>query len=119
MRVIPYGRVWLFLLPIYIGLASSGVIFLLSQIKPKISHYNTVLAITLSVWSSWNVIHSQPKGISDNFEQTTIFFKDYLKQGDRVLAEANPDPSLIYYFKRYNVPVKYLVSIWTLISVYW
>ncbi|MEF9475646.1 MAG: glycosyltransferase family 39 protein [Candidatus Mariimomonas ferrooxydans] len=113
-RLIPYERVWLFLLPIYIGFASSGLSFLLSYIKSKISLYNTVifsiLVITLTVWLGWNSFQSQSRRAYDDYEQVTIFMKDYLKPGDRVLTEANPHPSMMYYFKRYNVPARHLIS---------
>ncbi len=115
-RVVPYIRVWLFLLPVYIGLASAGVIFILNLLKLKKSAYNAVilalLAIALSGWLIWNDLN--PRDYSsktiDN-ETIAVFMKDYLRPGDRVLDFAgneDPDPSMIYYFKLHDVPIKYL-----------
>ncbi len=116
-RVTPYTRVWLFLLPVYIGYASAGVIFLLSRVKFRKSHYHTViysiLAVTLSVWLSLNVkLPYYLDKVIDN-EPIALFLKDYIKPGDRVLDFAgneDPDPAMIYYFKLHDVPVKYLIS---------
>ncbi len=116
-RVVPFPRVWLFLLPLYIGLASSGVSYLLRPIESKISHYKHVifgiLTITLSFWLSLNVIHtksvyySEQTGTLRDAKAITIFLKDYLKPGDRVLAFCPSDIPLVYYFNLYDVPVKH------------
>ena len=117
-RVVPYARVWLFLLPLYIGLSSAGVSYLLRPFESKFSKYFSVsvaiLAITISLWMSLSFV--KPPYYSDKIldnEPITIFLKDYLQPGDRVLdtaARESPDPSLIYYFRRYDVPVKFLIS---------
>ncbi len=122
-RVVPSPRVWLFLLPLYIGLACSGVSYFLRPVELKTSHYKSgifaIVAIILSFWLSLNVVQlkavyyaSDPhcsKELRDN-EQIAVFLKDYLKPGDRVLDASFPDPPLIYYFKLYDIPVKYLAS---------
>jgi len=117
-RVIPYVRVWLFLLPLYIGLASSGVSYFLRPIGSKINHYRyvifVILVITLSFWLSLNVIrtksvyYSEEQGTLRDAEAITIFLEDYLKHGDRVLAVCPSDAPLLYYFNLYDVPVKHL-----------
>ncbi|NOZ69766.1 MAG: hypothetical protein GXP46_11120 [Deferribacteres bacterium] len=117
-RVVPYNRVWLFLLPVYIGTASAGVVFLLNRIKLKKSDYHVVifpfLVVVLSAWLIWNVVtpHYYLGKAMDN-ETITVFLKDYLKPGDRVVDFAgneDPDPSMIYYFKLYDIPIRYLIA---------
>ncbi|MDH5661480.1 MAG: glycosyltransferase family 39 protein [Elusimicrobiota bacterium] len=116
-RVVPPVRVWLFLLPLYIGFASSGVSYLLRTIGSKINRYNYVifgiLTITVSFWLSLNVIHTksvyyyQDNRTLRDAETITIFLKDYLKPGDRVLADCPSDAPLMYYFNLYDVPVEH------------
>ncbi len=111
-RVVPDNRIWLFLLPVYIGLASAGVVFLpsLSKLK-KIGRHAVIvplLTVTLFFWLSWNVLHSQRGDAVYDYEPVTFFLKDYLKPGDRVLdAFVDQHPSSIYYRGLYHIPVKY------------
>ena len=119
-RVVPYSRVWLFLLPLYITLASSGVSYLLKPVESKISHHKSailaILAITLSFWLSLNGIHRQSVyysnegGTSKDAEAITVFLKDYVNPGDRVLAVGSAGPPLKYYFNLYDIPGEYLSS---------
>jgi hypothetical protein len=121
-RVVPYVRVWLFLLPLYIGLASSGIFYLLTRlIEPKFKHYKSfitaVLAVVLSIWLGLNDVqtratsYSERKGTLRDPDYLTIFLKDYLKPGDRVLfTQWWWDFSFAYYFNLYDVPVEYLAS---------
>ncbi|MEF9426139.1 MAG: glycosyltransferase family 39 protein [Candidatus Mariimomonas ferrooxydans] len=122
-RLVPYKRVWLFLLPVYIGLASSGVTYLLKPIVSKISNYRSaifaVLAIALSSWLGLNVVqtpmHYGKLPIRDA-ENVTVLLKDYLRPGDIVLPFTRgirsffPDPRFEYYFELYGIPSEYLIS---------
>jgi len=117
-RVVPYNRVWLFLLPVYIGTASAGVVFLMNRIKLKKNGCHVAVfppaVVILSVWLIWNVLtpNHQLGKVVDN-ETIAVFLKDYLEPGDRVLDFAgneDPDPSMIYYFKLYDIPITYLIA---------
>jgi 4-amino-4-deoxy-L-arabinose transferase-like glycosyltransferase len=64
-RAIPYHtRYWLFLLIIYIGVASSGVTYLLRPVELITPKYKSAifaaLAVILSLWLTVNKIHSEP-----------------------------------------------------------
>ena len=119
-RVVPFKRVWLFLFPLFAILASSGVSYLLRLIESKIinnkSFIVTLLAVALSFWLNLNVVttqsvyYSNETGTLRDAEEITIFLKDYLKPKDRVLAPRPSNLPLEYYFKTYDVPVKYLSS---------
>ncbi len=122
--MVPYRRVWLFLLPIYIGLASSGVVYLLKPIVSKISNHRSaifaVLAITLSFWLGLNEVRTPihyGKLPFRDAENVTISLKDYLRPGDIVLpltrrpeATSPYEPRLEYYFELYGIPSEYLIS---------
>ncbi len=119
-RVVPYPRVWLFLLPLYIGLSSAGIWYLIGLIKlgdtsAKIMIY-TAFAIILSISTGLNVVYTQSVYYSEetgtliDAEQITLFLKDYLQLGDRVFAVGPADFPLLYYFEKYNVPNNYLLS---------
>jgi uncharacterized membrane protein len=123
MQKVPYERVWLFLLPIYIGLAFSGVTYLLKPIESKISNHRSaifaILAITLSFWLGLNEVQTPihyGKVPFRDAENVTILLKDYLRPGDIVLpfARSNrifpPDPRLEYYFELYGIPSEHLIS---------
>jgi hypothetical protein len=43
-------------------------------------------------------------------EAITLFFKDYLHTGDRVVAESPSDNPLDYYFGLHDVPTQYLTA---------
>ncbi len=116
-RVVPYIRVWLFLLPVYIGLASAGMSFLLNLPKLKKSTLAVILpllAVSLSGWLMWNDLNpGDYSGKTINKERIASFLKDYLRPGDRVVdfvGNEDPDPSMIYYFKLYGVPLEHLIA---------
>ncbi len=126
-RVVPFTRVWLFLLPVYIGLASVGVIYFLKPIVSKISNHKSVifaiLAVILSFWLGLNKVQTPINYIKVPFrdaENVTILLKNYLRPGDRVLplprrvplpahqSHYHPDPRLGFYFELYGIPSEYL-----------
>jgi len=119
-RVPPFRRIWLFLLPLYIGISSSGVSYLLRLTESKIDNYKSIvsasLAIILSFWLSLNVVYtrsvyySNETGTLRDAEAITTFLKNYLEPEDRVLAVQPSDAPLRYYFDVYQVSSKYLSS---------
>lgn len=119
-RVIPFTRVWLFLLPLYIGLSSAGVSYLLELVKSNCGNYKSItfaaLALTLSFWMSLNLIHtnsvyySNETGTLRDAERITIFMRQYLKDGDRVLAVCPSNAPLKYYFNKYYISDNYLIK---------
>ena len=118
-RAILPGRAFLFLFPIYIGMASAGLLFLFKAILPKITRPLSliagILAISLSCALSLNVARSQllyeseQTGLRD-VAPITLFLKEYLRKRDKVLAKVPSDVPLIYYFDREGIPMGYLYS---------
>ncbi len=119
-RVVPYSRVWLFLLFLYIGVSSAGLWYIVGLIKlgdtsAKIMVY-TAFALILSVSMGLNVVYTQSvyyseeTGILTDAEQITVYLKDYLQPGDRVFAVGPADFPLLYYFEKYNISNNYLFS---------
>jgi len=111
-RVVPDNRIWLFLLPVYTGLASAGVTFLPRLLGMKKGRFHAivlpVLAVALSFWLSWNVLHSQRADTVYDYRPVTFFLKEYLRPGDRVIdAYVEQHPSSVYYRRLYNIPDTY------------
>ncbi len=111
-RVVPDNRIWLFLLPVYIGPASAGVAFLPGLLKIKKGRAHAfvfpLLAVALSFWLSWNVLHAQRADTVYDYRPVTLFLKEYLSPGDRVIdAYAGQHPSSIYYRRLYDIPDEY------------
>ncbi|MCP4764236.1 MAG: hypothetical protein GY870_20855 [archaeon] len=119
-RVVPYNRVWLFLLPLYIGIACTGCYFLIGCTTLINKHYTqpfySALALVFSMYLSFNAIHtksvykSNDLGTLRDAEQISFFLKDYLKTGDKVLVVCPSDFPIIYYFNKLNIPIEYLIT---------
>lgn len=119
-RVIPYTRVWLFLLPLYLGFASAGIeyamgLFLSKFRRIKVFVFNIAVVI-FSLWLAINVIHNQSilystdTGTLKDAEQIAVFLKNYLESGDRVFTLAPSEAPLEYYFKIHDIPISYLYA---------
>lgn len=123
-RVAPFERVWMFLLPLYLTLASSGLIHLLKTVGLKATNYKSavfaVAVVGLSGVLCLNVVRAMSGHYlsahylseTDTFRDAqaiTIFLKDHLQPGDKVLSAAPSTTILKYYFMVYRVPVEKLV----------
>ncbi|NOZ68089.1 MAG: hypothetical protein GXP46_02275 [Deferribacteres bacterium] len=111
-RVVPDERIWLFLLPVYIGPACAGAAFLPGLLRMKKGRFHAIvfpiLAVALSFWLSWGVLHSQRADTVYDYRPVTFFLKEYLRPGDRVIdAYVEQHPSSIYYRRLYNIPDRY------------
>ena len=116
-RVIPFERVWLFFLPLYLGLASAGLSYLFGASRfsaRSIVFMMGILVLTiwlgLSVVGSRSVYYSNETGTLRDAEAITIFLKGYLKSGDRVIAAVPSDAPLVYYFNLHEIPLKYFTG---------
>lgn len=113
-RVVPYTRVWLFLLPLYAGMAATGCVFLLQflvkQTRISLSVISSVLTIILAVTISSNVIKtrsvfSMPPQTSDHsFAEATHLLKEQLAPDDRVYPVGKILP---YYFLHEDMPLSH------------
>jgi hypothetical protein len=116
-RVVPFERVWLFLIPLYFGVASAGMIVLMRALPhgkerleaSSIAGGAILIAIGLSVWLvKTNVIYEADQG--KDSETIAELLKGRLKPGDRVIAEAPYDVPLEYYLEKHDVPTDFLFS---------
>lgn len=118
-RVVPYTRVWLFLLPLYFIIACAGISYAVNCLKIKNKYHTpifvTFAVIVLSISSitairSQSIYKSNESGILNDAEQITLFLKKYLEHEDVVYAICPSDFPLLYYFQKYEVPATYLFS---------
>jgi len=118
-RVVPFPRVWIFLLPLYLLIASSGICYLLNQIKSKFhgdksTIITTIMIVMLSFWiglklvDSPSIYYTNDRVTLRDAESITIFLKGYLRPDVRVLCDGLSKPILAYYFDDYDVPTSYL-----------
>ena len=120
-RVVPLARTWLFLLPLYFGHASAGVLYVArrtaigdrgcrSRLFPILC---VLLAASLTgyVGATSAVADFDRGGASSTLrdaEEIALFLKTRLRPGDRVVAMCPCDAPLRYYFMRHKVPVAYM-----------
>jgi hypothetical protein len=116
-RVVPYERVWLFLLPLYLGCAAAGIAYVWQFLVPGSASTKSaalaLLAVGLSIALSYNVARTQSvywseaTGTLRDAETITVWMKKNLNPGDMVLAASPSDGVLEYYFWKYNLPTTY------------
>jgi hypothetical protein len=104
-HVVPYERVWLFLLPVYFATAAAGVVLVLGALAPRryAAHAFAVLAVVLCASLAGEAVASRAVSRSED----TSTFRDaprvarYLEQhtapGHRVLVSPPADLILEYY----------------------
>jgi len=119
-RVVPRVRFWLFLLPVYFGLVSSGFVGLLNVVGAKVPRYRSllcsILALAVSAWLSVDVLrnnsvyYSKETGWFTDGKAVTLFLKANLRRGDKVLAKDPATAPLQYYFHVNGLPLRYLKS---------
>jgi len=112
-------RTWVFLLPMAIGAASAGIVHLLGKIRwPRTWQHASIPFISLLVCMglNWNIVHSRAVYYSDetgtfrNAEEATLFLKNYLKEGDRVLTKCPVDAPVQFYSLIYGLPKRSLYA---------
>ncbi len=119
-QVVPYTRVWLFLLPLYLGLAAGGVAHLLQGLMARARAYEQgafagltlglALVLSVSIWQGQSIALSEETGTLRAAEQITLFLRDYLRPGDRVVAVTPSLSPLEYYFTLHGLPLEYLLA---------
>jgi uncharacterized membrane protein len=117
-RVIPFTRVWLYFLPVYIGMAGAGLLALplKAEIQKRILTLIPLIASSLVLWLGLLVAQSQSPywstetGTFRDAEIVTQYLRDELplQPDDKVLYVHPSGESLMYYFGRYDVPLDHL-----------
>jgi hypothetical protein len=117
-HVVPYERVWLFALPLYLIVAAAGWVRLIDLCRaPKaralLTHGTAAAVAGLLAWqvlAGRQVEQSIETGTLREAAQMAAFLKDRLGPEDRVIAWCPSDRPLEYYFQRCGVPTHHLVA---------
>jgi len=105
-RVIPYDRVWIFLIPIYSVLAAAGLVYLLRFVINWIPSWENpfsavvvVLCAGLAVQlQQSNAIHDSLRtGRADDSEAAAFYFEENIKQGDSLYFSYPTNWTVFYY----------------------
>lgn len=116
-RVVPFERVWLFLIPIYFGVACVGMVTAARALPQsgrwRESYVVAVVAVLVATALSasvmkTNVVYAADQG--KDSEAIAELLKGRLRAGDRVIAEVPLDVPLEYYFGKHMVPTDFLFS---------
>jgi len=113
---IDYPRFFLFVLPVFIIISSSGIIFILNFLFKNIKLKKILIYIIIIIFIfiiSFPVIklnaidYVNDTGKLPDAKEITEFFKNELKDGDVVLSRCPSNLILEYYFEKNNIPAKY------------
>ncbi|MEW6716663.1 MAG: glycosyltransferase family 39 protein [Chloroflexota bacterium] len=115
-RVAPWSRIWLFILPIYLILASAGIIGLFTRLKIRTEEGKSipwvitgaVLILALGFYS----MHTNPPytpGETGSVEEITLFLKGYLQPGDVVITKPPLGAIVVYYFDLHHISEEYFL----------
>lgn len=115
---IDYSRFFLFLLPVFIIVSSSGILFIISSISRKNNRINRIsinifIVIFILVISIFSISNNSIDLISDTGKLPdapgiTDYLKEKLVEGDVVLSRCPSNLILEYYFKKDEIPSKYI-----------
>ena len=112
-RAIPFTRVWLFLLPLLLMIASSGFLFLFQRVRlleRSQAFAIATLVITLLLLAILVLPHVTAVGAPGRSEEITSFLESDLEPPDRVLAFTPFDYELLYYFRQRGIPDEHLLD---------
>jgi hypothetical protein len=106
-RVAPFERVWLFLLPLYVAIASGGLARLVDGRWLAIGFGALLGFFTLTSGSIWS---STETGAFPDAEAVTRMLAGRLADGDTLMTTLPASlPELQYYFPRYGLSIDALV----------
>jgi hypothetical protein len=124
-RVAPPSRVWLFLLPVFAGMAAAGLGSLVElgsgagwdegrapgQARFNLPTLWAVVIVAVAVWMALPLAGNDPF-LADNEARDLPALADFLRHGlrsgDAVLAAPPLEEPLKYYFYRRHLPTKYV-----------
>ncbi|MGH3111022.1 MAG: glycosyltransferase family 39 protein [Gaiellaceae bacterium] len=108
-RVVPFERVWLFLVPLYLLSAAAGIVFLLRPLTARIGGERTlaaVIAVVVAVSLGASAVASQSVYASEDTStfrdgpQVAALLADRLRTDDKVLVAPPADAILEYQLGR-------------------
>ena len=109
-RVVPYARIWIFLLPLCAAVSAAGLWLSIRRLGRIESHASRVAAVAaLGVFAFMSVCDLRGTSLSssplDGIENTVVWIQGHLKQGDTVMATGGIRAPLSYYFRLHGVPL--------------
>ncbi|MEZ5396141.1 MAG: glycosyltransferase family 39 protein [Bryobacterales bacterium] len=107
-RVVPVQRVWLFLVPLYLGFAGIGVSAALRRLAAASRSATLAPALALAaclvgggfLTASRSVYNSVETGAAPDSERVATVLSDSLRPGDRLVVSALYSHSVWYYVRR-------------------
>ena len=123
-RVVPFARVWLFLLPLYFSVAAAGIAWVVSFFESRVDvrkwPFFPVLTIALTLFLCMRIYSTGSPGLSndtvDDFveaEPVARFLTKHIRPWDEIISSLMPVAApLSYYLNYYGIrePVK---ACWT------
>jgi Dolichyl-phosphate-mannose-protein mannosyltransferase len=106
-RVAPFERVWLFLLPLYLIVASAGLTRL---VDGRLLALGFGVVLAYFALTSGSILSSTETGVFPDAEGVTRTLAPRLAPDDAVMTQLPASlPELQYYFPRYGLPINVLV----------
>lgn len=115
-RAMPWARIWIPLLPLFLILGSGGLIYLLDQVKKyfnlpiQIYAQGLILALMLvnsMLWINQDTLEMDlllgEKGVE---ELTADFLKSEFREGDMLVMSSPSSPAIWYYTRQLGIPSK-------------
>jgi hypothetical protein len=111
-RVVPFERVWLFALPLYLVAASAGLAAVFSPWveRSRLQQAIAIVALAIAVLTGLRVRRNQCIYATNDgrgLEALAYYLKDHLGPGDAVVAGFSSDAPLRYYFREAGVRPSY------------
>jgi hypothetical protein len=107
-RVVPFARVWLFLLPLAFGTAAAGLTMLWPRRHPPLAAPLAALALLAvlagATVASGGVLRSPETGTLPAAAPMAAILRDRLAPGDAVVAALPANQPLAYYLDRDGIP---------------
>ncbi|MCD6081165.1 MAG: glycosyltransferase family 39 protein [Candidatus Omnitrophica bacterium] len=110
-RLVPFPRCFLFLLPIYFGMISSGLHEIISFRRKGVMYFLSgllILFMYLGIGMKKGIYHSDVEGRLKDPERIIYVLKRILRPGDKVLAYYPVDAIVSYYFFLHRLSYTYL-----------
>jgi len=112
-RIVPFDRVWLFALPLYLIVASAGCCLAILSAFPRAHARHAVLLLSIVASLLLGLIVQRRGSVylaneGRGIEQVALYLKQTLKPGDSVVAVVPSDTLLLYYLQKYKIPSSYL-----------
>ena len=110
-RMVPFPRCFLFLLPMYLGMISSGLHEIISFRRRGVMYFLSgllILFMCLGIGVKKGIYHSDVEGRLKAPEGIIYVLRKILRPGDKVLAYYPVDAIVSYYFFLYRLPYTYL-----------